>query len=36
MLCVQWLAHGHFSRDELRVICIDALNAVIPAKSLNL
>jgi AcrR family transcriptional regulator len=33
VLCVQWLARGHFSRDELRVICMDALNAVIPAPS---
>ncbi len=31
VMCVQWLAHGHFSRDELRAICMDALNAVMPA-----
>jgi AcrR family transcriptional regulator len=33
VMCVQWLAHGHFSREELRAICMDALNAVIPAES---
>jgi AcrR family transcriptional regulator len=33
VMCVQWLAHGHFSRDELRVICMDAFNAVIPAET---
>jgi AcrR family transcriptional regulator len=33
VMCVQWLAHGNFSRDELRVICMDALNAVIPSDS---
>jgi AcrR family transcriptional regulator len=31
VMCVQWLAHGHFSREELRAICMDALNAVMPA-----
>ena len=33
VLCVQWLADGHFTRDELRGICVDALNAVLPAQS---
>jgi AcrR family transcriptional regulator len=32
VLCVQWLADGQFTRDELRAICIDVLNAVIPAQ----
>jgi hypothetical protein len=27
------LADGRFTRDELRAICIDALNAVLPAQS---
>jgi AcrR family transcriptional regulator len=32
VLCVQWLANGHFTRDELRGICLDALNAVWPSR----
>jgi hypothetical protein len=27
------LADGQFTRDELRDICIDALNAVLPVQS---
>ncbi len=30
VLCVQWLAEDSFTRDELRAICVDALNAVLP------
>jgi hypothetical protein len=30
VLCVQWLAEDGFTRDELRAICVDALNAVLP------
>jgi AcrR family transcriptional regulator len=33
VLCVQWLADGQFTREELRAICIDALNAVLLAQS---
>lgn len=33
VLCVQWLADAQFTRDELRAICLDALNAVLPAQS---
>jgi AcrR family transcriptional regulator len=33
VLCVQWLADGQFTRDELGAICLDALNAVLPAHS---
>ena len=32
VLCVQWLADESFTRDELRTICVDALNAVLPAR----
>lgn len=30
VLCVQWLAEQSFTRDELRTVCVDALNAVLP------
>ncbi|MCV7052576.1 TetR/AcrR family transcriptional regulator [Mycobacterium heidelbergense] len=32
VLCVQWLADDSFTRDELRGICVDALNAVLPVR----
>jgi AcrR family transcriptional regulator len=35
VLCVQWLADGQFTRAEVRGLCIDALNAVLPARVLD-
>lgn len=32
VLCVQWLADGQFTRDEVRGLCIDVLNAVMPTR----
>jgi AcrR family transcriptional regulator len=32
VLCVQWLTDQGFTRDEVRAICVDALNAVLPAQ----
>jgi hypothetical protein len=32
VLGVQWLTNQSFTRDELRAICVDALNAVLPAQ----
>jgi AcrR family transcriptional regulator len=29
VLCVQWLAEQNFTRDELRIICVNALGAVL-------
>jgi hypothetical protein len=32
VLRVQWLADGSFTRDQVRAICVDALDAVLPAQ----